>query len=137
LSNSSIDTARAAIKLAISDREEEKRLKKLYLEKGIFTGAVDFGGSFNNSITSIIENTVVAARKENIIKSSHVHQGAVAGAVHDAIKQVMSHANGLNVGGKIGIARSGEHLVVTVFFGVGMLNLNEVAIGLSHRSIDY
>jgi len=135
-SSSSIDTARAAIKMAISNRDEEKKLKKQYSEKGISTGAVDFGGNFNNSIVNIIENTVVASKKENIIKNSHMHQGAVAGAVHDAIKQVMAHANGLNVGGKIGIARSGEHLVVTVFFGVGMLNLNEVAIGLSHRSIN-
>jgi len=42
---------------------------------------------------------------------------------------------GLNIGGKIGIARKDDHLVVAIFFGVGMLNLNEVAVGLSHRTI--
>jgi hypothetical protein len=42
---------------------------------------------------------------------------------------------GLNVGGKIGVARSGEHIVVAVFFGVGMFNLNVVTVGLSHRSL--
>ena len=40
-------------------------------------------------------------------------------------------AIGLNVGGKIGIARHGEHLVVGMFFGIGLLHLNEVAIGLA------
>jgi hypothetical protein len=47
----------------------------------------------------------------------------------------MQKALGLNVGGKIGIARWGEHISVAMFFGVGFLNLNEVVIGLGHRSI--
>ena len=44
-------------------------------------------------------------------------------------------AIGLNVGGKIGIARSGEHIVVAMFFGIGLLHLNEVAIALGHRVV--
>jgi hypothetical protein len=39
----------------------------------------------------------------------------------------------LNIGGKIGIAHKGEHLSVAVFFGVGLLHLDEVAVGLGHR----
>ena len=131
----SVVVAKAALKMVISSREEEKELKSQFKDKNVLTAAVDFGGEFNKSIKKIIENTVIAAKRENLIEDSHVHQGAVAGAAHDAISQVSNSANGLNIGGKIGIARSGEHIVVSVFFGVGMLNLNEVAVGLSHRTI--
>jgi len=34
---------------------------------------------------------------------------------------------------KIAIARRDEHLSVAVFVGVGLLHLDEVAIGLGHR----
>ena len=44
-------------------------------------------------------------------------------------------AIGLSVGGKIGIARSGNNVAVAVFFGIGLLQFNEVAIGLGHRAI--
>ncbi len=136
LEKKSVKTAKAALKLAISSRKEEEELKKNYKENTeILTAAVDFGGEFNKSVTEIIENTVIAAKREHLIEESHLHQGAVAGAVHDAISQVMPRAIGLNVGGKIGIARSKEDICVAVFFGVGMMNLNEVAVGLSHRSI--
>ncbi len=132
---SSTETAKAAIKLAISSRIEEKELKRQYQKEGILAAAVDFGGEFNKSVTSMIERAVVAATREGIIKETHVQQGAVAGAAHEALSQLMSRAVGLNIGGKIGLARSGEHLVVAVFFEIGMLNLNEIALGLGHRSI--
>ena len=45
----------------------------------------------------------------------------------------MSKAIGLNVGGKIGIARYKDHVAVSLYFGIGLLHLNEVAIGLGHR----
>ena len=44
-------------------------------------------------------------------------------------------ALGLNVGGKIGVARCGEHVAVAVFFAIGLVHLNEVCIGMGHRSI--
>ena len=44
-------------------------------------------------------------------------------------------AVGFNVGGKIGIARCGEHLCVAIYMGVGVLNLNEMCVGLAHRSL--
>jgi hypothetical protein len=47
----------------------------------------------------------------------------------------MPKAIGLNVGGKIGIARYGDHVSVSIFFGIGLLHLNEVSIGLGHRVV--
>ena len=61
--------------------------------------------------------------------------GAVAGAAHEALEQVKIKAFGFNVGGKIGIARAGEHLCVAIYMGVGVLNLNELCVGLAHRSL--
>ena len=40
-----------------------------------------------------------------------------------------------NVGGKIGIARHEDHIAVALFVGIGLLHLNEVAMGLGHRAI--
>ena len=65
----------------------------------------------------------------------HAEEGGVAGAARDAMSQITQKAMGLNIGGKIAVARSGEHIAVAVFFGVGMLNLNEVAVGLGHRAV--
>ena len=45
----------------------------------------------------------------------------------------MNKAMGLNIGGKIGIARQDDHLSVAIFFGIGLLHLDEVAVGLGHR----
>ncbi len=44
-------------------------------------------------------------------------------------------ALGLNIGGKVGLARRGDHVAVAVFFGIGLLHLDEVAVGLGHRAI--
>ena len=130
------ETAKAAVRLALSSsREEEKMLKTRYAEKGIMVAAVDFGGEFVPSTMRIVECTVVAAKRENIIGETHHEEGAVAGAIREAISQIQSKAIGLNVGGKIGIARYGEHIAVSVFFGIGLLHLNEVSIGLGHRVI--
>ena len=51
------------------------------------------------------------------------------------MEQVKNKAVGFSVGGKIGIARKGEHLCVAIFMGVGVLNLNEMCVGLAHRSL--
>lgn len=132
----SIDVAKIAIKMALSSRSEEKELKEIYNKMQVKVAAVDFGGDFINSIKKIIERAVVAAKREGVIEEeTHVLEGAVVGATREALSQVMQKALGLNVGGKIGIARHGEHISVAMFFGVGFLNLNEVVIGLGHRSI--
>ncbi|WP_408956525.1 HutP family protein [Natroniella sp. ANB-PHB2] len=126
--------ATAAIKMALSNREEEKRLKGVYQQETLQVGAVDFGGEFNSSIKKIIERAIVAAKREGIIKNTHADQGAVAGATHEALKQIHSKAVGFDVGGKIGIARKEDHISVAIFFEIGLLHLNEMAIGLGHRA---
>lgn len=130
------DVAAAAIRMAISSTlQDEKQMKAVYAEMGIKTTAANFGGEFIPSINKIIERAVVAAKREGIISQTHSEEGAVAGATREAVSQVMGKAIGLNVGGKIGIARYNEHVGVTVFFGIGLLHLNEVAVGLGHRVI--
>ncbi|KNF09591.1 HutP superfamily protein [Gottschalkia purinilytica] len=131
----SIDVAKAAIKIALSSREEEKELINSFKEKEIITAGVDIGGDLISSIHKIIERSVVASRRSGITKECLVHDGAVAGATREAIVQVASKANGLNVGGKIGIARYGEHLSVCIFMSIGLLHLNEVVVGLGHRCV--
>ena len=83
----------------------------------------------------IVERAVVAAKREGVINSEYHEEGSVAGAAREALSQITNKAIGLNVGGKIGIARSGNNIAVAVFFGIGLLHLNEVAIGLGHRAI--
>lgn len=126
--------AAAALKMAMSEnREEENSLKEQFLTIGIKTAAVDYGGDYLVSIKKLIERAIVASKREGVIKETHGDEGAVAGATREALSQIMSKAAGLNIGGKIGIARKGEHLSVAVFFGVGLLHLDEVAVGLGHR----
>ncbi|WP_461369784.1 HutP family protein [Candidatus Darwinibacter acetoxidans] len=130
------EVARAAIEISMTpSREEESLLKRKFLEMGIRATAVDYGGEFLSSMQKVVERAVVAARREQVIDGSHHEEGAVAGAAREALSQVMPKALGLNVGGKVGIARGGEHVVVSVFFAIGLLHLNEVAIGLGHRAI--
>lgn len=130
------DIAGAAIKIALTaDRPGEKHLQSEYTQMGIHTAAVDYGGEFINSVMKIIERAVVSAKREGVISEGHAEEGAVAGATREALSQIMPKALGLNVGGKIGIARCGEHISVAIFFGIGLLHLNEVAIGLGHRVV--
>ncbi len=125
-----------AIRLAISeDRQEEDQLKVQYAEMGIKGAAVDFGGEFITSVKKIIERTVVAAKREGLIKETHADEGAVAGATREALSQIMIKAIGLNVGGKIGIARKEDHLTVAIFFGIGLVHLDEISIGIAHRAV--
>lgn len=132
----SVDIGRAALALAISmDREEEQALRQRLHAQGILAVAVDFGGEYLPSIKKMIERAVVASQRQGLVEANHVGEGAVAGAAHAALEQITPKAVGLNVGGKIGVARQGEHLCVAVYFGVGVLHLNEVAVGLAHRSL--
>ena len=133
----SLDIGRVALQLAISqNRQEEQLLRQQFLDRQIRSVAVDFGGEFIQSIVKIVERAVVAAQRQGIVTSTHVGAGAVAGAAHEALEQVKVKAIGFNVGGKIGIARFDEHLCVAIFMGVGVLNLNELCVGLAHRSLD-
>ena len=130
------EVARAAISLSLSvSREEENQLRASFTQDGILTAAADYGGDYNQSVMKLIERAVVAARREKVIGDTHHEQGAVAGAAHDAIAQVATKAMGLSVGGKIAVARRGEHVAVAVFLCVGLVHLNEVCLGLGHRAI--
>ena len=135
-SYSSINIGRAALHIALTaNRLEEMRVKERLASEGIKSTAVDFGGEFIPSIVKIIERAVVAAQRQGLVTETHVGAGGVAGAAHEALEQVKNKAVGFNVGGKIGIARCGEHLCVAIYMGVGVLNLNEMCVGLAHRSL--
>ncbi len=128
--------ARAAVRMALAaDHEEERRLKGELGAEGVQAVAVDCGGEFITVIKKTIERAVVAAKREGVIKETHAAEGAVAGAAHEALSQVANKAIGLNVGGKIGIARKGEHIVVAVFFELGLLHLDDIALAVSHRAV--
>lgn len=128
--------ATAAIKMALTtSRQEETQLKKDLMREDIRAAAVDYGGEFISSIGKMVERAVVAAKREGVIKDTHPDEGAIAGATREAVSQIMPKALGLNIGGKIGIARYGDHIGVAVFMGIGLLHLDEVAIGLGHRAV--
>jgi hypothetical protein len=129
--------AAVAIRMALTEgRDEELRLKEKFTALGIKTAAVDYGGEFASSIKKIVERAVVAAKRENVVPETHAGEGAVAGATREALSQIMPKAIGLNVGGKIGIARFEDHVSVAVFLGIGLLHLDEVAVGLGHRVVN-
>lgn len=130
------DVARAAITLAMStSREDESAQKQRLSMQGIRSAASDFGGDFVTSVMKIIERAVVIAKREGIIGEKAHEEGAVAGATHDAVTQITDKAMGLNVGGKIGVARADGHVAVALFFTVGLVHLNEVCVGLGHRAV--
>lgn len=128
--------ARAALRMALTEgRDAERALQEELLKVNVRAAAADYGGEYSNSVRRIIERAIVAARREGVIKDTHSEQGSVAGATREALEQIMPKALGLNIGGKVGIARSGEHVAVAVFFGVGLGHLDDVAVGLGHRAL--
>lgn len=133
--NQSMEVAKIAVKLAMSSREEENELKKIYGAKGFRCVAIDIGGKLPDITTKVLERALVASKKNGIIKDVHVHDGAVAGAAREAMAQIAVKTHGLSGGGKIGIARQGEHLSVAIFMSIGLLHLNDIVIGLGHRSL--
>lgn len=136
IQNGSRSVGRAALIMSLTrTREEERGCKAMFLAEEIQTAAVDYGGEFVSSIMRIVERTVVAAKREGLIADVHLEEGAVMGAAREALSQVSGKALGLNVGGKIGIARTGEHVAVAVFFGVGLVHLNEICVGMGHRAV--
>jgi len=96
---------------------------------------VDIGGPFVSSIARAAENILVAAKREGVISDSHPHEGAVTGAAREALTQLMPRAAGFNVGGKMAVARCGEHLAVAAFLEVGLLHLDDVGLALAHRAV--
>ena len=131
-----VEVARTAVRLALTkDRAEEAALKAAYAKEGIRCAAVDYGGDYMTLLKKGVERAVVAAEREGLIAATPTEQGAVAGAAKEAFSQVLPKALGLNVGGKIGLARRGWNLTVAVYLGIGLLHFNEVAVGLGHRAV--
>ena len=130
------DVARAAISLAMTtSREDESAHKQRLSAQGIRSAASDFGGDYVSSVMKMIERAVVIAKREGVISEKDHEEGAVAGAAHDAVMQVIDKAMGLNIGGKIGVARAEGHVAVAIFFTVGLVHLNEVCVGMGHRAV--
>lgn len=130
----SADVARAAIRMALSEnRSDENELREKLEKSGIRAVAVNFGGKFLDIIPKIYESAIVAAQRQHVISDTHVGDGSVVGAMESAIEQIKLMAMGMNLGGKIGIARWKEHLCVAVFVEVGVLHFNEVTLGMAHR----
>ncbi len=126
----------AAVRLAVtSSIDDEKSMISDIRSKGGQAAAANFGGDYIASVGKIIERAIVAAKREGVISESHHEEGAVAGAAHEAVTQVNSKAMGLNIGGKIAVVRQDEHICVAMYFGVGLVHLNEIAIGIGHRVI--
>ncbi|MFR1760345.1 MAG: HutP family protein, partial [Christensenellaceae bacterium] len=122
------EVCRFAITMSLTeDRQQERALQEKLHGLEVQAAAVDYGGEFLSSVMKIVERSVVAAKREGIIGATHQEEGAVAGATREAISQISSKAIGLNVGGTIGIARYGDHVAVSIFFGIGLLHLNEIA----------
>lgn len=130
------DVSRAAIRMALTEnREAEQSLQKAYGAHKIRAAAVDIGGDFASKLTKFVESALVAAKREGLIENVHHEEGAVAGAVHEALTQLQTKALGMSIGGKIGLARSEDHVCVAVFSSIGMLYLNETAVAVAHRSL--
>lgn len=132
----SADVARAAIRMALSEnRSDENELREKLAKSGIRAVAVNFGGKFLDIIPKIYESAIVAAQRQHVISDTHVGDGSVVGAMESAIEQIKLMAMGMNLGGKIGIARWKEHLCVAVFVEVGVLHFNEVTLGMAHGCV--
>ena len=130
------DVARAAISLAMTtSREDEMAQKQRLSIQGIRSAASDVGGDYVSSVMKMIARAVVIAKREGVISEKDHEEGAVAGAAHDAVAQITGKAMGLNVGGKISVARAEGHVAVAVFFTVGLVHLNEVCVGMGHRAV--
>lgn len=132
----SSDIGRAALRMALTEtRTEEYNLRDRLEKQGIHAVAVNFGGNFLDILPKIYESAIVAAQRQHVITDTHVGDGSVLGAMESCIEQLKLKLIGMNVGGKIGIARWNEHLCVAVYVGVGVLHFNEVAVSVAHRVI--
>lgn len=131
----SVAVSKIALKMALSSYEEEKEYIEYYKNRKIKVAAVNVGGKMPDSRFKFIESTLIAAKRNNIISKEHVHDGSVIGAIREAMSQIETIINGLSVGGKIGIARDGEHLAVGILLSVGILQFNEVITAVAHRTL--
>ena len=129
------EVCNSAIEIVISsDIESEKIIKQRLFKRGIKGAGISYGGDFIKGIPTIIERVIIAAKKEGII-DDQIGEAAIIGATKEAISHIVDKATGFNIGGKIAVARCKNHIAVVVYFSVGMLNLDEIVLGLGHRMI--
>lgn len=133
--NKSLDVPREAVRLALTSREEERDYIKHLEALGGKAAAVDIGGNISISLSKILERALVASKRVGLIREEYAEEGAVMGAARDALMQVLARSNNLNVGGKIGLVRMGNDLAVCIYVSIGLLHLNEFAIGIGHRTL--
>lgn len=133
-----VDIVRAAITIAITEDKmsEDMEISKLK-KQGIKVVALEIKGNFRDTTHIIIEKAIVASRENGLTEETHVEESAIAGAAREAIMHVAEKSSGLHGNGKLAICRYKEHLSVCIFMCIGLLNLNEVAIGLGHRAVPY
>jgi len=136
LKEKSYEASKIAIKMVLTTREEEKKLKEEYKKDGILTAAVNIGGKMPDMTIKIIESSIVAAIKNELLEDTRSHNGIIVGAVRDALNQVSTKTNGFNVGGKISLVRIEDDISVAVLLNIGILHLNEMAIATAHRVIN-
>lgn len=136
LKEKSYEASKIAIKMVLTTREEEKKLKEEYKKDGILIAAVNIGGKMPDMTIKIIENSIVAAIKNELVEDTRSHNGIIVGAVRDALNQVSMKTNGFNVGGKISLVRIEDDISVAVLLNIGILHLNEMAIATAHRVIN-
>lgn len=129
------EATKRAIRMAISTRDEERGLIEEFAKGGFKCVAVNVGGKMPNIVPKIIENALVASVRKGIIEDTRTYNGAIAGAIREALNQIQNNMNGLSVGGKIGVARQGEDLSVALYFSIGLLHLNETVMAVSHRAV--
>jgi len=132
---SSLDVSKEAVRMALTTREEEKELIIVVESMGGKAAAVDIGGNISSSITKVLERALVASKRVGLIKEDYAQEGAVIGATRDALIQILGRSSNLNVGGKIGIVRKDNDIAVCIYVSIGLLHLNEFAIGIGHRTL--
>ncbi len=131
----SLDIPKEAVKMALTSREDEKILIKEIEAQGGKAAAVDIGGNISTSSPKILERALVASKRVGLITDNYAEEGAVIGATRDALKQILERSSNLNVGGKIGLVRLNEDIAVCIYVSIGLLHLNEFAIGIGHRTL--
>ena len=132
---SSLDVPKEAVRMALTTREEEKELIKMIETMGGKAAAVDIGGNISSSITKVLERALVASKRVGLIKDEYAQEGAVIGAARDALMQILERSSNLNVGRKIGIVKQDHDIAVCIYVSIGLLHLNEFAIGIGHRTL--
>ena len=93
--------ARGALQIAQTfSRAEESQQKALLAKKGKSGRGRLRRGVYNFHRQNRGESSG-GSKAEGVISSTHAEEGAVAGATHEALMQLMPKALGLNVGAKL------------------------------------